>query len=165
MTIQRYMISPALGLTKSHNGNLCLFTDHEADKAAAVAEKDEQLRVCKLRWESKANLAIALERELAAKEAEIAAWKAIVLEAIENDEPGPYGERADWYRKAVALREALQPATAPEKPKTDLHYCDRCDGCGWYEGGPTLQTRCEDCNGTGVIDRLRPATAGKEGEA
>ena len=30
-------------------------------------------------------------------------------------------------------------------------YCDRCDGCGWYEGGKTLQTECEVCDGTGVV--------------
>jgi uncharacterized phage protein (TIGR01671 family) len=29
--------------------------------------------------------------------------------------------------------------------------CDRCDGCGWYEGGQTIKTQCENCNGTGVI--------------
>jgi len=29
--------------------------------------------------------------------------------------------------------------------------CDNCDGCGWYEGGKTLQTKCEKCNGTGVV--------------
>lgn len=28
-------------------------------------------------------------------------------------------------------------------------YCYGCDGCGWYEGGPTLITVCEQCNGTG----------------
>lgn len=28
--------------------------------------------------------------------------------------------------------------------------CDLCDGCGWYEGGPTLKTVCEICNGTGI---------------
>jgi len=30
--------------------------------------------------------------------------------------------------------------------------CDQCDGCGWYEGGTTLRTTCEGCNGTGIID-------------
>jgi hypothetical protein len=30
-------------------------------------------------------------------------------------------------------------------------YCDRCDGCGWYEGGEFLQTTCEKCNGTGIV--------------
>lgn len=37
-------------------------------------------------------------------------------------------------------------------PKTsEKKYCDRCDGCGWYEGGPTLMTQCEVCDGTGVV--------------
>ena len=29
--------------------------------------------------------------------------------------------------------------------------CDRCDGCGWWEGGATLKTKCEKCGGTGVV--------------
>lgn len=29
--------------------------------------------------------------------------------------------------------------------------CDQCDGCGWYEGGKTLKTTCEKCNGEGEI--------------
>jgi hypothetical protein len=35
--------------------------------------------------------------------------------------------------------------------KPTLVYCDRCDGCGWYEGGPTLQTGCEKCKGRGTL--------------
>lgn len=27
--------------------------------------------------------------------------------------------------------------------------CDRCDGCGWYEGGKAIQTRCAECGGAG----------------
>ena len=34
-----------------------------------------------------------------------------------------------------------------------MEWCDRCDGCGWYEGGKTLQTACEDCAGGGVVPR------------
>lgn len=30
--------------------------------------------------------------------------------------------------------------------------CPDCDGCGWYEGGPTLMTSCDRCKGTGVIE-------------
>lgn len=30
-------------------------------------------------------------------------------------------------------------------------YCDKCDGCGWYEGGETMVTVCEDCEGTGIF--------------
>lgn len=30
-------------------------------------------------------------------------------------------------------------------------FCDFCDGCGWYEGGPTLKTRCPECGGTGRV--------------
>lgn len=30
-------------------------------------------------------------------------------------------------------------------------YCERCDGCGWYEGGKTLRTKCEECDGAGVV--------------
>lgn len=35
--------------------------------------------------------------------------------------------------------------------------CDRCDGCGWYEGGATLKTTCEKCGGTGVRGSAPPA--------
>jgi DnaJ-class molecular chaperone len=35
--------------------------------------------------------------------------------------------------------------------KEEYIECDRCDGCGWYEGGKTLQTTCEICGGTGKI--------------
>lgn len=41
---------------------------------------------------------------------------------------------------------AASQASAP-------HYCDRCDGCGWHEGGATLRTSCEACGTTGVVDR------------
>jgi DnaJ-class molecular chaperone len=33
--------------------------------------------------------------------------------------------------------------------------CDFCDGCGWYEGGPTLMTTCEKCGGLGYIEKER----------
>lgn len=38
------------------------------------------------------------------------------------------------------------PASTPAKM-----YCDFCDGVGWYEGGKTLKTKCEKCNGTRVV--------------
>jgi len=38
--------------------------------------------------------------------------------------------------------------------KKEYIECDRCDGCGWYEGGKTIQTKCEVCNGTGKIEKL-----------
>lgn len=43
-------------------------------------------------------------------------------------------------------------------------YCDRCDGCGWYEGGATLNTTCEKCGGSGVITSA-PALAAPAPEA
>lgn len=33
--------------------------------------------------------------------------------------------------------------------------CDYCDGCGWYEGGPTLMTTCEKCGGNGFVEEER----------
>lgn len=42
--------------------------------------------------------------------------------------------------------------------------CIRCDGCGWHEGGETIQTRCESCGGSGQVARppsvLKPQGAG-----
>lgn len=35
--------------------------------------------------------------------------------------------------------------------KTTFEECRNCDGCGWYEGGKTLQTTCEKCKGRGVL--------------
>lgn len=36
------------------------------------------------------------------------------------------------------------------KEQSHVQYCDQCDGCGWYEGGPTLKTICQYCQGTGI---------------
>lgn len=41
--------------------------------------------------------------------------------------------------------------SAREAPEPEMQYCDRCDGVGNYEGGPFLLTRCEACNGTGIV--------------
>lgn len=30
-------------------------------------------------------------------------------------------------------------------------WCDDCDGCGWVEGGKTLQTPCSACGGAAVV--------------
>jgi hypothetical protein len=61
---------------------------------------------------------------------------------------------------------ALAAQNAAIDARADLWECDRCDGYGWYEGGVTLQTSCERCGGTGVVDRsaARAAVAGA-GEA
>jgi hypothetical protein len=32
--------------------------------------------------------------------------------------------------------------------------CDRCDGCGWHEGGEVLQTTCGKCDGSGIVLKL-----------
>lgn len=37
----------------------------------------------------------------------------------------------------------------PREDPPSKEYCDRCNGVGWYEGGKTLQTLCEQCKGTG----------------
>jgi hypothetical protein len=43
------------------------------------------------------------------------------------------------------------PPRVDAPPPKPAEYCDRCDGCGWYEGGKAIQTDCEKCNGTGVV--------------
>lgn len=46
-----------------------------------------------------------------------------------------------------------------QKLEEALKYeeCDQCDGCGWHEGGPTLQTHCKTCDGTGrVLKSTKP---------
>lgn len=37
--------------------------------------------------------------------------------------------------------------------RANLEYCDLCDGCGWYEGGKTIKTKCAKCQGTGVVSK------------
>jgi len=39
-----------------------------------------------------------------------------------------------------------------------VEECDRCDGCGWWEGGKVLQSFCRQCRGTGVLacDYMKP---------
>lgn len=32
--------------------------------------------------------------------------------------------------------------------------CSYCDGVGWYEGGPTIQTTCEHCKGTRIDGKI-----------
>lgn len=45
----------------------------------------------------------------------------------------------------------LRDADDDERGGAMRNHCDRCDGCGWYEGGATLKTTCEVCGGSGVI--------------
>jgi hypothetical protein len=42
-----------------------------------------------------------------------------------------------------------------QKPKPEMVECDQCDGCGWYEGGPTLKTTCQTCKGTGEVLKVK----------
>jgi hypothetical protein len=51
---------------------------------------------------------------------------------------------------AEEILRRLQALGAAEPREPEPEYCDRCDGCGWYEGGKTLKTTCEVCGGTGV---------------
>lgn len=46
----------------------------------------------------------------------------------------------------VHLDKELRPASAAKK-----FECDLCDGCGWYEGGPTIKTHCHKCDGRGYV--------------
>jgi hypothetical protein len=49
-----------------------------------------------------------------------------------------------WLARDLAsLRKPGQP------PVEQREYCGDCDGVGWVEGGPTLQTTCARCKGTG----------------
>lgn len=49
--------------------------------------------------------------------------------------------------KQLPLGCVLATARLVNCVQTEL--CDRCDGCGWYEGGAVLQTHCQDCGGCG----------------
>jgi rRNA maturation protein Nop10 len=69
-------------------------------------------------------------------------------EAIDNP---PYKEEAQNYMKPEYWKDKL-PNLSKALEEEDFE-CDRCDGCGWYEGGKTLKTTCEKCGGTGVIKK------------
>lgn len=34
---------------------------------------------------------------------------------------------------------------------SDFFECANCDGVGWYEGGKTIKTTCEKCDGRGAL--------------
>lgn len=62
------------------------------------------------------------------------------------------GQWASWKRSVKRASEFLEKLDGPKKPPTHKKvYCERCDGCGWYEGGKTIQTKCEECGGSGVV--------------
>lgn len=54
------------------------------------------------------------------------------------------------------------PGIAIMRAEREQWECDRCDGCGWYEGGKTLKTHCEECGGTGVVSRRQREDAAGE---
>lgn len=61
-----------------------------------------------------------------------------------------------WFRpvpKPPKKERAPRPPKVRKRVKQGppWEWCPRCDGCGWYEGGKTLQTECEQCKGTGKI--------------
>jgi len=53
----------------------------------------------------------------------------------------------DLQTRADEALRVVRKALIEERP-----LCDECDGCGWYEGGPSLQTQCERCLGDGHAD-------------
>jgi len=64
------------------------------------------------------------------------------------------GRGAIWNYMARAQR-ILKRESAPPPPTAPnaLYYCDKCDGCGWVEGGKALKTDCKACEGTGMRGR------------
>jgi DnaJ-class molecular chaperone len=57
--------------------------------------------------------------------------------------------RCEEFNKRKEMTLPLQFEQSP----SDLEWCDQCDGCGWYEGGPALKTACTNCNGTGQVKK------------
>lgn len=64
---------------------------------------------------------------------------------VNKDDVGP-----EKTRSLMAQTDVMRGRSKEEPAQKRVEYCDRCDGCGWYEGGKTLQTTCEKCGGTGV---------------
>jgi hypothetical protein len=80
-----------------------------------------------------------------------------IVEVILEDRVVPvWSEKLDFKtrpsmkKSKFFLKKGLANATNIAKKLKEVE-CDQCDGCGWYEGGPTLKTLCKTCNGTGKI--------------
>lgn len=61
---------------------------------------------------------------------------------------------------------ALRPSVLRSPRRAADVWCGDCDGCGWFEGGPTLKTPCTKCGGTGRVParpKAPPRTTGKAG--
>jgi len=59
---------------------------------------------------------------------------------------------ADGMYRLREINKMVEDMAINVKHSNMVIECDRCDGVGWYEGGEALQTQCEECGGTGVID-------------
>ena len=69
-------------------------------------------------------------------------------------EPCPCGNGYVYTPNHTAL---VTPTPQPAEKR--MVMCRSCDGCGWYEGGPTLQTTCAACKGTGEVPDVDVAPA------
>ena len=67
--------------------------------------------------------------------------------------PGGESIRHPAVLAAIAVLRELRLCKAVRrlKKKPAVVLCDNCDGCGWYEGGKKLQTKCEKCRGKGTL--------------
>jgi hypothetical protein len=61
----------------------------------------------------------------------------------------------EGYQKIKNLRQEEILNITYGNPTEEYQECNRCDGCGWYEGGKTIQTKCEVCHGTGKIKIIK----------
>ena len=99
-------------------------------------------------WEQDAALtAITLCRLMLREHA--AALRSLIAEA-KADEPVNPCQSPHLHQDDSGGPESAVPAPSIEVVYARVEYCDRCDGCGWHEGGKTLQTTCEKCGGTGI---------------
>lgn len=78
--------------------------------------------------------------------------------ADEKGETRP--DASEWEAKLNAPRAAKVSRRrtsdgTPSQKRTEVilqkQWCDRCDGCGWFEGGDVIKTECNACGGTGVV--------------
>ena len=54
-----------------------------------------------------------------------------------------YGPKNQYWKRHQRIWDKLRPPSE----------CRNCDGCSWYEGGPTLKTTCTTCSGSGIEPR------------
>jgi hypothetical protein len=135
-----------------------------ADLMAELTKAREELRTC-LNEKSEDKLLYCRDeerlrrgRKKAREELAKAREEIVALQDVTMADAEKFDDARNIANATIAARDreieklrALLPAVSSPDMRAGVVLCDNCDGCGWYEGGPTLQTTCEKCGGTGAV--------------